>query len=171
MTRVDLAPVLKDAGRGVARSGWSLSKVLVIGQLALSVPLLIAAGLFVRSLVNLETLDVGYDRDNLVVLKADMTASGYTAPAQQLERSRALIDRLKAVPGVRAVTMSENGLFSGADSNTTGLIIEGFESRSDEDRSASFNQIGPKNIQGPRHPRPGRTRVRRARPGRRSPSP
>jgi predicted permease len=142
-TRVDLAPVLKDAGRGSVRSGWSLSKVLVIGQLALSVPLLIAAGLFVRSLVNLETIDVGYARDNLVLLKADMTLSGYTEAPRQLERGRALVERLKSVPGVRGVTMSENGLFSGADSGTQGLFIEGFQSRREEDRTASFDQIGP----------------------------
>src|SRR5439155_4646311 len=76
-TRVDLMSTLKENARTLGRSRWQLSKLLVVGQLALSLPLLTVAGLFVRSLVNLETLDVGYSRTNLVILKADLAGSGY----------------------------------------------------------------------------------------------
>lgn len=75
-TRVELSPALKENARSLERSGWSLGRLLVIGQLALSVPLLITAGLFVRSLANLEALDVGYSRDNLVLVKAEMAVNG-----------------------------------------------------------------------------------------------
>jgi predicted permease len=142
-TRVELAPVLKGSARGVTGAGWSLSKLLVVAQLALSVPLLIVAGLFVRSLMNLERLDVGYSRDNLVLLKTDMAASGYPTVEQQLARARALIEHQQSVSGVHGVAMSENGLFSGTDSGTQGLQVEGFRSMRLEDRTASFDQIGP----------------------------
>jgi predicted permease len=142
-TRVELSPALTANARSLEGGGWSLGKLLVIGQLALSVPLLITAGLFIRSLANLEALDVGYARDNLVLVKADMAGSSYTTTAQQLSQTRALIERLESVPGVLGVTVSENGLFSGTDSGTEGLQVEGFNPSRPEDTSSSFDQVGP----------------------------
>jgi predicted permease len=142
-TRVELSPALKVTARGLDPGRWSLGKLLVIAQLALSVPLLILAGLFVRSLANLEALDVGYSRDNLVLLKADWAASGYASPVQRLTVTRALIERLQAIPGVRGVSFSENGLFSGTDSSTQGLQVESFQPVRNDDASSSFDQVGP----------------------------
>jgi predicted permease len=142
-TRVELAPMLKDSARGVTQGRWSLSRVLVVGQLALSVPLLLFAGLFVRSLINLERVDVGYARDSVVLLKADMANGRNLSVAEQLLRARELGERLQSLPGIRGVTMSENGLFSGTNSRTDGLQVEGFESPRLEDRTASFDQVGP----------------------------
>jgi predicted permease len=142
-TRVELGPMLKDSARGVTQGRWSLTRLLVVGQLALSVPLLLAAGLFVRSLINLERVDVGYARETLVLLRADMATGGNVNFAEQLLRARALAERLQSLPGVRGVTMSENGLFSGTDSRTDGLQVEGLDSPRPEDRTASFDQVGP----------------------------
>jgi putative ABC transport system permease protein len=142
-TRVELAPTLKDSARGVTQGRWSLTRVLVVGQLALSVPLLLFAGLFVRSLINLERVDVGYARDSVVLLKADMANGRNVTVAEQLLRARELAERLQSLPGIRGVTMSENGLFSGTNSRTEGLQVEGFESPRLEDRTASFDQVGP----------------------------
>ena len=141
-TRVDLVSTLKENARTLGRSRWQLSKLLVVGQLALSLPLLTVAGLFVRSLVNLETLDVGYSRTNLVLLKADLAGSGY-GPRQQLPLTRTLIERLRSVPGVLGVTVSENGIFSGTDSSTDGLQVEGFNPMRKDDSACGFNQVGP----------------------------
>jgi predicted permease len=141
-TRVDLVPMLKETACSTGHGQWQLGELLVIGQLALSLPLLIVAGLFVRSLVNLETLDIGYSRANLVLLKADLAGSGY-GPRQQLPLTRTLIERLRSVPGVLGVTVSENGLFSGTDSSTEGLQVEGFKPVRKEDSSCSFDQVGP----------------------------
>jgi len=142
-TRVELAPVLKDSARGVTQGRWSLTRVLVVGQLALSVPLLLFAGLFVRSLINLERVDVGYARDSVVLLKADMAHGRNATVAEQLLRARELAERLQSLPGIRGVTMSENGLFSGTNSRTESLQVEGFESSRLEDRTAGFDQVGP----------------------------
>jgi predicted permease len=142
-TRVELAPVLKDSARGVTQGRWSLTRLLVVGQLALSLPLLLAAGLFVRSLINLERVDVGYARDTLVLLRAEMPTGGSVNVAEQLLRARGLAERLQSLPGVRGVTMSENGLFSGTDSRTEGLHVDGFDSPRPDDRIASFDQVGP----------------------------
>jgi predicted permease len=142
-TRVELAPMLKDSARGVTQGRWSVTRVLVVGQLVLSVPLVVVAGLFVRSLINLERVDVGYERDSLVLLRADMANGSNVNVAEQLLRARRLAERLQSLPGVLGVTMSENGLFSGTNSSTEGLQIEGFDSPHPEDRTASFDQVGP----------------------------
>ena len=142
-TSVELSPALKAHARTAERGGWTFGRLLVVGQLALSVPLLIAFGLFVRSLANLEALDVGYSRDNLVVVKAEMGASG-AASTRRLSQARGLVERLQSIPGVLGVTVSENGLFSGTDSGTDSLQVDGFQMSRREDASSSFDQVGPR---------------------------
>ncbi len=142
-TRVELSPALKDGARGTDGSGRRWGNVLVIGQLALSVPLLMTAGLFVRSLARLETLDVGYSRGNVLVLKAELDPSVQTNGAARWSRVTRVLERIRAVPGVVGATVSENGLFSAIDSNTAGLQVEGFHATRPEDTRASFDQIGP----------------------------
>ena len=139
-TRVELTSALK-LGRGVAGGGRWAGRLLVIGQLALAVPLLIAAGVFVRGLRHFETLDVGYSRDNVLVVKADTPRSAGRFPAALPTIDRAL-ERLRSIPGVQAATVSENGLF-GIDSSTQSLRIDGFEASRKEDTTASFDQVGP----------------------------
>jgi len=143
VTRVEIASVLNYSARAVTQGRWFLTRVLVVGQLALSIPLLLAAGLFVRSLINLERVDVGYEPDNLVLLRTDMADGGNVNAAEQLLRARRLAERLQSLPGVGGVTMSENGLFSGTDSRTDSLQVEGSVSPRPEDRTASFDQVGP----------------------------
>jgi predicted permease len=142
-TRIDLGPALKENARSVtAAGGRRLGKLLVAGQVALSLLLLVGAGLSVRSLVNLETLDVGYSRSHVAVLRTDPIASGY-ATAQQLPLTQRLIERLRSIPGVVGATVSENGIFSGTDSGTGTLRIPGFTSTREEDLSATEDRVGP----------------------------
>lgn len=145
-TRVDLVPALKESARNVSTGRWHLGKLLVMGQVALSLLLLIGAGLFIRSLINLETMDVGYSRTNLALLRIDPAASGY-GTSQQLSLIRSLVERLRAVPGVRDVTVSENGIFEGIDTGTDSLQVEGFTPVRREDLSCSADQIGPRYFQ------------------------
>ncbi len=142
-TRIDLVPALKESAPSLSGDRWQLGKLLVVGQVALSLLLLIGAGLFIRSLVNLETVDVGYSRANLVVLQVDPAASGY-GKSQQLPLMRSLIAHLRSVPGVLDATVSENGLFSGIDSGSDSVRIEGFTPTRKEDMSCSFDQVGPR---------------------------
>jgi predicted permease len=147
LTAVGLSPALKGNARGVQHGGSPLGKLLVIAQVALSFPLLVGAGLFARSLANLQALDVGYARDNVVVLTVDLPANGYDTIAQQLSLTRALIQQMWLAPGVLGVTVSENGLFSGTDSTTGSLQVDGFQPRRREDSSARFDQVGPRYFQ------------------------
>jgi len=89
LTAVGLSPALKGHARGVQHGRSPLGKLLVIAQVALSFPLLVGAGLFGRSLAHLQALDVGYARDNVVVLTVDLPASGYETIDRQLSLTRA----------------------------------------------------------------------------------
>jgi predicted permease len=110
-TRVNLTASLKDqAGASASRSRLALNKLLVVTQVALSLLLLIGAGLFVRSLRNLKGLDTGFDYEHIIQFSID-SGSGYNL-AQDLNLSREMLSRLEALPGARSATLSNTGLLN-----------------------------------------------------------
>lgn len=112
-TRVDLSPVLKESAASVVGGTRSLlTKSLIVLQVALSLVLLIGAGLFVRTLRNLEAVDVGFNRENLLLFRVDPRLSGYKGP-QIAALYKRLIERIEAVPGVSSVAVSRHPLLSG----------------------------------------------------------
>lgn len=141
--RVDIGATLKETGRGLTASGRRLGigKLLVVGQVALSLVLLIGAGWFLRTLRNLENVGLGYQRERLLMVSADFLSAGYSGdrlpPVYNEVR-----DRLARIPGVRAVTYSQNGLFSGSESGDR-ITVEGFQPQKSGDSSARFDMIGP----------------------------
>jgi len=143
-TRVELAPILKESARSVAGSGsgerWPLGKLLVVAQFAVSLLLLMGAGLFVRTLQNLQRLDLGVVRDGLLLVNVDPVAAGYKG-ARLETFPREMTERLAALPGVSAVTFSENGIFSGTESATT-VRIQGFKSPPAGDPSVNYDRVG-----------------------------
>jgi len=148
-TRVNLVPALKEnpgnlvAGtRPIGKVRLGLAKGLVISQVATSLLLLIGAGLFVRTLVNLETLDVGFNRRNLLLFGIDPTLSGYKG--QRLANLyRELQERLQALPGVKSVSLSQHSLISGSY-NSNDISIEGYKPRLGEDMEAATLSVAPR---------------------------
>jgi predicted permease len=110
-------------------------------QIALSMALLISAGLFIKSLVNVTRVDLGLKIDNLVVFGISPELNGYT-PA----RARALFARaeeeLAAIPGVTAVTASRVPLLAGSNWGSS-VNVEGFKKDPDTDDGSRFNEVGP----------------------------
>jgi hypothetical protein len=142
-TRITLAETIKESSRGSAGSRRVVAaKVLVAAQVAVSMLLLVGAGLFLRTLYNLKTQDVGYNPDHLVLMRVDPVGAGYRG--DEVGRAmQSLLERVGAVAGVRVATFSENGLFSGPESGENIEDIEGFTPNSDHDRQCMFDQIGP----------------------------
>ncbi|HMD96011.1 MAG TPA: ABC transporter permease [Terriglobia bacterium] len=142
-TRLDLAPTLKASARGTTggrTAGW-LGKGLVSAQVAMSLLLLIGAGLFVRSLRKLLTVNLGYNPDKLVLVRIDPVPAGYhDAATAQLYQT--LLDRIRAVPGVRAATLSKNGLFSHSESGDE-ISIAGYTPKKGQDMNARWDEVGP----------------------------
>jgi len=142
-TRLDLTSALKDQ-IGDARIGQSrlpLNKILVVTQVALSLFLLIGAGLFVRSLQKLRGLDLGFDRENVVLFSLDL-GTGYDA-ARATNLFRRLLERLETLPGTRSASLSSYGLLS---NNYWGdkVIAQGYTPRPDEDLTCHGQIIGPR---------------------------
>ncbi len=142
-TRVNLSGVLRSHARGVT-GGWRrfrAGRALVMAQVALSLMMLVATGMVLRSLRALETRDMGLDRDHLLVVGVSaeplkLTAAGLSALRVHLREA------LSSVPGVAAVSYSTNGIFSGSESVIT-LEAPGFVSRTEADSSVNFDAIGP----------------------------
>jgi predicted permease len=105
-SRVEPIHALKSGARSATGAGsrWSLKQGLVAAQIALSLVLLVGAGLFVRTLRNYSTLDPGFDRDRLITVELDPHLAGYSQ-AQLTFLYRSLIDRVDAIPGVRSSAM------------------------------------------------------------------
>ncbi len=140
-TRRELQHMLKDSSRTSGRGRSRSARALVSVQIAVSLVLLVACGLFLRTLYNLKSQTLGYDRTGLILIRVDPVAAGYKG--DDLGRAMvALMQRLGTLPGVRSATFSENGLFSGTESGTP-IIAEGFTPASDDDRVARFDQAGP----------------------------
>ena len=142
-TRVDVSSTLKDNSRGIIGGGARISmlKALVVKQVAMSLSLLIGAGLFLRTLQNLERVDLGYPRERLLLVDIDAFAAGYQG-VQRAAVFQNLLDRFRSIPGVRGVTLSENGLFSGNDSGDQ-ISVEGYKPQKQGDNNARWDQIGP----------------------------
>ncbi|HKD12255.1 MAG TPA: FtsX-like permease family protein, partial [Thermoanaerobaculia bacterium] len=104
-TRRDIAGSLKQGlGRGTADSGdHRMRGFLVVSEVALSLVLLIGAGLLIRSLRLLSRVDPGFDPGNAVTLTTFLARPRYEEPARQLAFARAAFDQLRALPGVEAV--------------------------------------------------------------------
>jgi predicted permease len=142
-TRVNLTDSLRDSGRGVTSGGGrlNLAKGLVIAQVALSLLLVAGAGLFLRTLWNLQSVGLGYPKEKLLMVTVDGLTAGYK-DAQLSSLWRDLIDRLRALPGVQGATYSTNGLFSGSESGDQ-IEVEGYAPQNDKDKGSRFDTLGP----------------------------
>ncbi|HLK18086.1 MAG TPA: ABC transporter permease [Bryobacteraceae bacterium] len=116
-TRVDAMPALKESrsGQPISRHFFrrlSLSRILVVGQIAISLLLLVAAGLFVRTLAKLESIELGFNSRNLLLFEIDARKAGHKDP--EIEAFYAeLRRRVAAIPGVRSATLAEGSLIGG----------------------------------------------------------
>jgi predicted permease len=139
----DFLAGLKEQGRGVAGSPlWQrVSKFVVVGQFALSLPLLVAAGLLLQTLSNLERIDLGYAKERLITVRVNVETAGYE-PARRLPLFERLLERVRAVPGVRGASYARNGLFSGSSSGGE-VVVEGYTPRGKNDSGASWDAVGP----------------------------
>jgi predicted permease len=143
-SRPSLVTALKDE-IGTTSGGLKharLRKGLVIGQVALSVLLLAAAGLFAKSLYNLRTLDPGFRLERLVTFSIDPSLSNYGQERIQQLAAR-LHDALSSLGEVVSASASEVPALTDSTWSST-VVIEGYKSKEGEDMNPSVNGIGPK---------------------------
>jgi predicted permease len=142
-TRGELAEELKVQGPASYRSSAQsrLGSVLIVGQVALSLMLLAAAGLLLHTLYNLETFDAGFDRDKVLIV----TMTGYSSSRtrdQVVQFYRRLLDRMKQLPGVHSASYSGFTPISGKEVGIN-VAVEGYTLRPGEVANERFVGISP----------------------------
>jgi predicted permease len=122
-TNVDVNAALKETSRTIAGRGGLVARTLLIVQVTLSLVLLVGAGLFLRTVVNLQRVDVGFDPGNLLLIRIIPSVSGYNQ-ARTTALYTELIDKLSGLPGVRGAALSQPALLAGGVSSTD-IFIKG----------------------------------------------
>lgn len=122
MSKVSLVSGLKEnASSGISRR-LRLNKSLLVAQVAICLPLLFAAGLFVRSFQKLASVSLGFEPNGVVQIRSIVSGASYT-PARLDSIWSQMLERIQATPGIVSVSMSQPGLFSHSTSQS-GVIVD-----------------------------------------------
>jgi predicted permease len=142
-TKFDLVPMLKDhrRGAGVKAARFSLRNLLVVSQVMISLVLLICAGLFTRSLQNVNNVDPGFETERALTVPLNLEAIKYDETRGRLFYQQ-VIDQLQGAPGVRQVSLAEiiplTDRIRGAR-----IAVEGNDALAGDSQSFLFNTVGP----------------------------
>ena len=140
-TRVDLNGMLKDSADSGIRGRRRFGKSLLVAQVAVSLLLLVVAGLFLRTLYNLKTLDAGFRPEGVLTMRIN-------PPAHVIQADRLAnfwyetLGRIKVLPGVRSASLTALSPLDGSDRSVR-VDIAGFMPAADEDRVLRMNQVSP----------------------------
>jgi predicted permease len=140
-TSSDLTSALKEKSSTGRKSRFNLGSTLVVVQVALSLILLVGAGLFARSLIKLQQENLGFNRDNVLLVVVDTRLAGYK-PDELSGVYRQLHERLSALPNVSSATIESYSPMQGSNTNST-ITVRGYTPAKDEDTAVSDLQIGP----------------------------
>ena len=130
------AEYLRQSGAGAAAPRLGAGRTLVLVQVAIAVPLVVGAGLFLRTIHNLASVELGFEPRGLVIFKMDPSLNGYEEARTKGLYAR-VIERLEAAPGIRGATVVENALVSGWTSGTNFSLDGG------KPESMLMNRVGP----------------------------
>jgi predicted permease len=140
-TKPDIGGTLKDQAGAVVGGGSSIRKMLVVAQFALSLLLLIGAGLFLRTLNNLSRLGPGFPAERLVAFNIEPSLAGYKPEALE-NFYRQLTESLSSIPGVQSVSLAAMRILQG-DEWDSSMTVEGYTPpKPDEHAQPYMNQIG-----------------------------
>ena len=142
-TRVGVASTLKNEATAVigGAAPFRFRRALVVAQIALSLLLLVGAGLFTRSLRNLRALDPGFQPDRLVTFSVDPSRNGLDIAGQRAVLAR-IREGLTAEPGVRSASLCDLPLMTNSDNSST-IKIPGYEPKEGDDMNPNFAAVGP----------------------------
>jgi macrolide transport system ATP-binding/permease protein len=147
-TKVDITPALKESRASMPRGRmrrfsipFGLSHVLMVSQIAISLLLVAAAGLFVRTLENLQSVNLGFNRENLLLFSLDAAQAGYKGAGIDSFYAE-LYRRFRLIPEVRGATLSSLLLVGGMN-DSTGISIPGATQEQGREPNTDVVQVGP----------------------------
>ncbi|SPE37886.1 conserved membrane hypothetical protein [Candidatus Sulfopaludibacter sp. SbA3] len=141
-SRQDLVEALKDAARmsGASTAGGRTRSLLVVGEVALSVMLLVGASLTIRGFVNLQHVDVGFQPDRVLMVALQLPPKRYTTYQQRVAFTQSVLERVQALPGVQSAVMGNGGMpFGGVQSR---FRIEGVAPTGDSNINVGLVSAG-----------------------------
>jgi predicted permease len=141
-TKIDLTTALKEKSARGRKSRFNLGSALVVTQVAVSLALLVGAGLFSRSLIKLQQEDLGFNRENVLLASVDMRLAGYK-PDQLSGVYRQLYDGLSALPNVQSATIASYSPMSGTSRSST-ITVRGYTPAKGEDTTVTDLLVGPR---------------------------
>jgi predicted permease len=142
-TRPDLVSTLKSqAGQPSGAKGAARVRLLLAtSQIALAMMLLASSGFFVKSLLNISRVNLGFNVDHVATFGLSPDLNGYSFDRTRLFFQR-LEDELRAAPGVTAVTVSNVPLLAGRNRQRN-VAVQGFKAGPDTDSNSRYNKVGP----------------------------
>jgi predicted permease len=138
--RPGLNDVLKEGGRSDGAIGGGARRLLIVCEVALSLVLLMGAGVMIQSLLVLRHADSGFDPDNVLTMRVRLVNARYPSPAQRSSFFDAALQRIRALPGVEAAGTIDDLPFASGESQT--LALEGYPPRR-EPATLQVRQITP----------------------------
>ena len=144
VTQTDAGAQLQGQSRGAMGTSGPVrsGRWLVSLQLALSLPLLVGAGLLARTVYNLQHANLGFPAERLLLARVDARDAGYVGARRDI-LVQELLERFRRIPGVRGASFSQLGLFSGGESSAT-IAVEGYTAKGDNDRGSALDIVGPR---------------------------
>jgi putative ABC transport system permease protein len=124
VSRSDLNDALKQGGRGESAISAGTRRVLIVCEVALSLVLLMGAGVMIQSLLALRHVDTGFDANNVLTMRVRLVEVRYSTPAQRSAFFEAALQRIRALPGVEAAGTIDDLPF--ADGSAQPLLPEGY---------------------------------------------
>jgi predicted permease len=144
-TKLDLVPMLKDDRRGGSgkTARFSFRNLLVIAQVAVSLILLICAGLFTRSLQNIHGVDPGFETERVLTVPLDLGAAGYDETRGRLFYQQ-LLDQFEQTPGVQQASLAEMIPLKTEMARSSRVAVEGYDAPDGDYPSLLLNTVGPR---------------------------
>jgi predicted permease len=141
-SRADLVPALKTEGLDSGKPRLRLRSLLVIGQVTMSLTLVIMAGLFLRALEHAAAIEPGFDERRVDVIQLDLSLAGYTADSAR-PFVRELLERIRSLPGVESATLSVDVPLDGGRMGLGGLKAPGKTPPRGQYFQADWNIVEP----------------------------
>ena len=141
-TKADLTTALKEKSTRGRKGRFNLGSLLVVAQVAVSLVLLVGAGLFARSLIKLQQEDLGFNNENVLIASVDTRLAGYQ-PNDLSNVYRQLYDRLSALPNVQSVTIATYSPMAGT-SRSSSVTVRGYTPNKGEDMVVADMLVGPR---------------------------
>jgi putative ABC transport system permease protein len=142
-TRTDVQSSLKEQGAGAIGGGGSvrMRQALIVAQVALTTVLLAVSGLFVKSLMQLDSTQLGMSPDHVLQFSIEPDLNRYS-PSQTIQLFERFEERLRQLPGVRSVAMAMLPIFQNTDADAN-ITAEGYTAKPDENTDCQWNYVSP----------------------------